>query len=76
MKKLVLFIAALLLAGQAGAYAQGDHGSKHHKRLMSSHAQSRSYEGGINYRTRELAPEMLAPSYGEDPEAEGRTSSG
>jgi hypothetical protein len=76
MKKLILFSAALLLAGQAGAYAQGDHGSKHHKRLMSSHAQSRSYEGGMNYRAREFAPEMLAPSYGDDPDAEGRTSGG
>jgi hypothetical protein len=76
MKKLILFSAALLLASQAGAYAQGDHASKHHKRLMSAHAQSRSYEGGVNYRTREYAPEMLAPSYGDDPEAEGRTSGG
>jgi hypothetical protein len=76
MNKLVLLSAALLLASQAGAYAQGDHASRHHKRLMPAHAQSRVYEGGYNYRTRESAPEMYAPSYGDDPEAEGRTSGG
>ena len=76
MKKLVLLSAALLLASQAGVYAQGDHASRHHKRLMSAHAQSRVYEGGYNYRAREYAPEMYAPSYGDDPEAEGRSSGG
>jgi len=75
MKKLVLFSAALLLAGHAGAHAQGDHG-KYHKRLMSSHAQSRGHEGGMQYRAREYAPEMIAPSYGDDPSAIGRTSGG
>jgi len=76
MKKLVLFSAALLLAGQAGAYAQGDHGSRHHKRLMSSHAQVRGHEGGMPYRGRDYAPEMISPSYGDDPTAIGRTSGG
>jgi hypothetical protein len=76
MKILIVLSAALLLASQAGAYAQGDHVSRHHKRLMSAHAQSGVYEGGHNYRTREYAPEMYAPSYGDDPEAEGRTSGG
>jgi hypothetical protein len=76
MKKLFLLSAALLLAGQAGAYAEGDHASKHHKRVMSAHAQSRGYEGGYGYRAREDAPQIIAPSYGDDPEAEGRTGGG
>jgi hypothetical protein len=77
MKKLVPLSVALLLAGQAGAYAaQGDHAGRHHKRLMSAHAQSRAYEGGVNYRTREYVPATIAPSYGDDPEAEGRSSGG
>jgi hypothetical protein len=75
MNKLLLFAAVLLVAGQASAYAEsGDHVSKHHKRMLSSHAQWRG-DGGINYR----APQIFAPSYGsfgDDPEAEGRTSGG
>lgn len=74
MNKLILFTAALLIAGQAGAYAQGDHASRHHRHLMSSHAQWRGHEGGFYYRAPEYAPPMVAPSYGDDPEAEGRTS--
>jgi hypothetical protein len=79
MRKLILFTAAFFVAGQASAYAaSGDHTSRHHKRWMSSHAQWRD-EGGNNYRTREFAPEVFAPSYGgygDDPDAEGRTSGG
>jgi hypothetical protein len=73
MNKLILFTAALLVAGQASAYAQGDHTNRHHRRLMSSHAQWRGHEGGF-YRAPEYAPPMVAPSYGDDPTAEGRTS--
>jgi hypothetical protein len=78
MKKLILFTAALLVAGQASAYAQGDHAGRHYKRLMSSHAQWRGYEGGSYYRAPEYAPQYYsAPSYyNSDPSAEGRTSGG
>jgi hypothetical protein len=75
MKKLILFASALLVAGQASAYAQGEH-HKHHRHIMAAHAQWRGNEGGYNYRTREYAPEMIVPPYGDDPEAEGRTSGG
>jgi hypothetical protein len=74
MNKLILFAAALLVAGQASAYAQGDHGSRHHRHLMSAHAQWRGHEGRTYYRAPEYAPPMVAPSYGDDPTAEGRTS--
>jgi hypothetical protein len=73
MNKLILFTAALLVAGQASAYAQGDHVTKHHKHVMSSHAQ---WRGGEVYSP---APEYAAPSatpYDDDPSAEGRTSGG
>jgi hypothetical protein len=82
MKKLILIAAALLIAGQASAYAQGDHASRHHKRLMSSHAQMRGFGGGY-YGAPEYAP-YSAPDYGygggyggqmDDPSAEGRTGS-
>jgi hypothetical protein len=85
MNKLVLFTAALLVAGQASAYAESrDHASKHHKRMMSAHARYQGREEGVNYRSREFAPEMFAPSYGsygggsygDEPSAEGRTSGG
>jgi hypothetical protein len=83
MNKLILFAAALLIASQASAYAQGDHASRHHRHLMSSHAQIRGYEGGIDYRGPEYAPQIVAPSYydspsyyNSDPSAEGRTSGG
>jgi hypothetical protein len=69
MKKLILFVVALLVAGQASAYAQGDHANRHHRRLMSSHAQMWGHGGGI------YVPRMAAPSYyNDDPDAEGRTS--
>jgi hypothetical protein len=75
MNKFILLTAALLVAGQASAYAQGDHTSRHHRRLMSAHAQWRGHEGGIYYRPApEYDPPMVAPSYGDDPSAEGRTS--
>jgi hypothetical protein len=74
MNKFILFTAALLVAGQASAYARGDHTSRHHRRLMSSHAQWRGHEGGIQYRAPAYAPPTVAPSYGDDPSAEGRTS--
>jgi hypothetical protein len=85
MNKLILFTAALLVAGQvvagqASVYAESsDHISKHHKRMMSAHARYLGQEDGINYRAREFAPDMYAPpygSYGDDPSAEGRTSGG
>jgi hypothetical protein len=83
MKKLILFAAALLLAGQATAYAQGDHATRHQKRLMSSHAQVRGYDYG-RVRTYD-APVYVSPGYGgygayggygggmDDQAAEGRT---
>jgi hypothetical protein len=83
MNKLILFTAALLLTGEASAYAQSgdyisDHGatSRHHRRLMSAHAQWRGPADAINYRSREFSSPMIAPPYGDDPEAEGRTSGG
>jgi hypothetical protein len=82
MKKLILFSAALLIAGQASAYAQGEHTTRHHKHFMSSHAQMR-YEGGSYDRAPEFyaapvyAPSYNSPSYyNSDQEAEGRTSGG
>ncbi len=83
MKKLILFTAALLIAGQAGAYAQGsDHAVRHHKRLLNAHAQWRDPAGALDYRGPEYAPPAYAPYYNSpsyfnsDPEAEGRTSGG
>jgi hypothetical protein len=68
MKKLILFAVALLVAGQASAYAQGDHASRH-RRMMSAHAQMWGHGGRI------YVPRMAAPSYyNDDPDAEGRTS--
>ena len=81
MKKLILFAATLLLASQASAYAQGDHASRHHRRLMSSHAQMRDpgagfYYGGPTYYAPPAyyAPPSFIPSGDDD--AEGRTIGG
>ncbi len=80
MNKLILLAAALLVAGQASAYAQGDHATRHHRHLMSSHAQLRGHGGGFYYEVPEYAPPVYAPSYSapgyynNDDEAEGRTS--
>ena len=81
MKKLILFAATLLLASQASAYAQGEHAIRHHRHLMSSHAQMRDQGGGYNYGgptsyapPAYYAPPAFIPS-GED-DAEGRTSGG
>jgi hypothetical protein len=74
MNRLILFTAALLFAGHVSAYARADNTSKHHRRLMSSHAQWRGHESGTYYRVPEYAPPAVAPSYGDDPSAEGRTS--
>ena len=52
MKKLILLATALLVAGQASAYAQGERTGRHHKHLMSSHAQMRGPDGGFYYRDR------------------------
>jgi hypothetical protein len=84
MKKLILIAAALVIASQASAYAQGERASRHQKRLMSSHAQmpgyGGTYRGGSYYSAREYLP-YSAPAYGsygyggrmDDPAAEGRT---
>jgi hypothetical protein len=74
MNKLILFTAALLVVGQASAHARADSTNWHHRRLMSSHAQWRGHEGRAYYRVPEYAPPAIAPSYGDDPSAEGRTS--
>jgi hypothetical protein len=75
MNKLILFTAALLVAGQASAYAQGDHASRHHRRMMSAHAQLRGPAGRFYYRAPEYAPPVVGPGYyDDDPSAEGRTS--
>jgi hypothetical protein len=89
MKKLILFTAALFVAGQASAYAQsGEHGAtgKHHRRMMSSHAHWQGEDPGMTYRAPGFP--LMVPSYGyggygyggygrlDDPEAEGRTSGG
>ena len=65
MKKLILLAAALLVAGPASAYAQGEHASRHHRHLMSSHAQMRGPDGGLYYRDPGYyAPPVVAPYYG------------
>jgi hypothetical protein len=76
MNKSILFAAALLIAGQASAYAQGDHASRHHGRMMSAHAQWRGHGGGYYFRAPEYAPPpVVGPGYyNDDPSAEGRTS--
>lgn len=87
MKKLILFAAASLIAGQASALAQSvdnpaGHASKH-RRLMAAHARVQDEDPGMIYR----APgyPQIAPSYGyggyggygpSEPDAEGRTSGG
>jgi hypothetical protein len=83
MKKLILFAAALVMAGGASAYAQtkdtsGEHVTAKHRRAMAAHAhwQAREgVEGPMNYQTPEYIPQMIAPPY-DDPEAEGRTNGG
>jgi hypothetical protein len=89
MKKLILFATALVIASGTGAYAQSEHSSSKHRRLMNSHARMQQYEPepGITYRS--FPPAMIAPQYGyyggansgyggyggmDDPSAEGRTS--
>jgi hypothetical protein len=77
MNKLILFTAALLIADQASAYAQGDHASRHHRRMMSAsaHAQMWGHGGGFYYRGPVYAPPVVGPGYyNDDPSAEGRTS--
>jgi hypothetical protein len=75
MKKLILFAAALLIAGQASANAQGDQVGRHHKRLMSAHAQMRDHGGGFYHRGPVDAAPVVGPGYyNDDPDAEGRTS--
>jgi hypothetical protein len=75
MKKLILLAAALLIAGQASAYAQGDHAGRHHRRLMSAHAQMRDHGGGFYHRGPVDAAPVVGPGYyNDDPDAEGRTS--
>jgi hypothetical protein len=80
MKKLVLFAAALMMAGGASAYAQtkdtsSEHVTTKHRRAMAAHAHWQGHEGTVNYQTPEYIPQMIAPPY-DDPEAEGRTSGG
>ena len=88
MKKLIVFATALLMASGASAYAQGEHSSSKHRRLMNSQARMLQYEPepGIPYRS--FPPAMIDPSYRyygganggyglmDDPSAEGRTSGG
>ena len=75
MIKSILFASALLIAGQASAYAQGDHASRHHRRVMSAHAQMWGHGGGFHYRAPVEAAPIVGPGYyNDDPSAEGRTS--
>jgi hypothetical protein len=80
MKKLILFAAASLIAGQAGAYAQSDdHGlttTKNHYRRMGAYAYMRGNESGIYYRTPEHQPATVSPPVGNDPDAKGNTNGG
>jgi hypothetical protein len=86
MKKLILLATTLVMASGASAYAQGEHSSSNHRRLMNSHARMQQYEPepGITYRS--FPPATIAPPYGyyggadggygrmDDQSAEGRTS--
>jgi|HubBroStandDraft_6_1064221.scaffolds.fasta_scaffold3748787_1 hypothetical protein len=74
MNKLILCTTALLLVGQASAYAHGDHASRHHRLMMSAHAQLRGHGGGFDYRAPVSAPPIAGPGYyDDDPGLEGRT---
>jgi hypothetical protein len=84
MKKLILFTTAMLVAGQASAYAHGQHSRHHRHHLMSAHAQWQGQEP--EYMTPDRGyPGMGAPLHGggygyggygsgSDDYAEGRTS--
>jgi hypothetical protein len=84
MKKLILFTTAILVAGQASAYAHSPHFRHHRHRLMSAHAEWQGQEPGYMSPDRGY-PGMGAPlygggygyagyGYGSDDYAEGRTS--
>jgi hypothetical protein len=84
MNKLILFTTAMLFAGQASAYAQGEHVKHHRHHLMSAHAQWQGQEPDYMAPDRGY-PGMGAPLYGggygysaygsgTDAYAEGRTS--
>jgi hypothetical protein len=62
MRKLLLFTTALLVAGRASAYAQGERG-RHHRHLASARAQWQGQEPEYIYPYRGY-PGMFAPSYG------------
>ena len=62
MSRLIVFTAALLVAGQASAYAQGER-SKHHRHLMSAQAQWQGQEPQYIHPYRGY-PGVFAPSYG------------
>ncbi len=82
MKKLVLFATALVVASGASAYAQSEHHTSKHHRLMSSHASMQNDQPGYQ-------PAMIAPQphefyggadtgYGlmDEPSVEGRSGGG
>jgi hypothetical protein len=58
MKKLILFVTALLIAGGTGAYAQNEPGGSKYMQLASYHRAHHSHGYGRM----------------DDPTAEGRTS--
>ena len=81
MKKLVLFATALVIASGASAYAQSEHHTGKHRRLMSSHASVQNEQPGFQ-------PAMIAQPHGyyggadtgyglmDDPSVEGRSGGG
>jgi hypothetical protein len=80
MKKLILFATAFMIASGPSAFAQSEHSSSKHRRVLSSHARMQAHEPGI--ADQGAAPALIAPSYGyygggsgrmDDPEAEGRS---
>lgn len=89
MKKLIIFAAAILMAGGASVYAQStdnpvEHTTAKHRQAMAAHARMRVEEPGTVYRYRGYQTLPTAPSfggygygpYGVDDDAEGRTSGG
>lgn len=81
MKKLVLFTTALVIASGVSAYAQGEHHTGKHRRLMSSHAAIQNDEPRFQ-------PAVIASPHGyyggaeagyglmDDPSVEGRSGGG
>jgi hypothetical protein len=74
INKLMLLTATFLLVGHASAHPQGDHAGRHHRLIMSAHAQLRGHGGSFYDRAPVYAPPVVGPGYyDDDPGLEGRT---